>query len=171
MVFFCQGRKWNTSRRLKSPQVFQGGEKWRWVQVDTIFFLLCPILTKLTRAGLTSGVTHKSRLNQARYRPCKMALNSLYFIRVVMSIKRDNKRNLSSAWWHTLSNCKAPLTPSPPHLWTTNAFRSLIIHCFLTGVSTFKVPELEWDSAAPMTERLESGWENQTGQQGQITSH
>lgn len=54
-----------------------------------------------------------------------MVVNSLYSIKAVMSIKLDNKRNLSSA-------CPHP-HPSSLHHSITNGFRGLIIHRFRTA--------------------------------------
>lgn len=71
----------------------------------------CLILTHVKQVWLTTGITHtrlkswlKQALNQGHVtqtlRICKMVVNSLHSIKVVMSIKRDNKRNLSSACPH-----------------------------------------------------------------------
>lgn len=86
------------------------------VQAETIFSFLIP--TKFKCVWLTSGVAHarrtiKGRMQALRIHFCKMVLNGLRFLKVLVSIKRDNKRNSSSTRRHTLSNCKVPLTPIP----------------------------------------------------------
>lgn len=99
-----------------------------------------------------------------------MVVNSLYSIKAVMSIKLDNKRNLSSA-------CPHP-HPSSLHHSITNGFRGLIIHRFRTADAQAwalvpEVPLLGWDVAESVAEKLDqSHWPRQpnSGKQGQILS-